>query len=126
MIYLFTICSSSDGAMDMSQYSPCQEFDLMFGMIFYNVEDSLSAILDFLYETDMLSLNRLAYNISVDSVIAGNVFADDAERAAAYSFCNVSFGPCSVLVFDNFDGAFRDVSPYNYRVRRPLSLILRV
>ena len=102
--------------MDMSLHSPCQEFDMMFGLLFYNEYDSLSAILDFLHVTDTLDLNRLSYDISIDAVIGGYVFSDDADRANGYSFCNISYGPCSVLLFDNFDTAFRDVSAYNYRV----------
>lgn len=81
--------------------SYCQVFDFMIGVIFFNTT-SAYPIMELIGKYGVENINRLAYNISADAIESSLSVQD---RAEAYRFCNLSFGPCNVSSSPNFFGS---------------------
>jgi hypothetical protein len=67
-------------------------FDFMIGAIFFDVEIP-DPLFELIGKYGVGIINALAFNISVDAI--SNSYSPE-QRASAYAFCNISFGPCSV------------------------------
>lgn len=101
---------------DASADSYCQIFDFVIGVIFYDRSDAYPLFeLISTYGTDMI--NKLSYDISCDG--AQRTLFSPEERKEAYNFCNLSFGPCNVIMFNTFDDKTHGVSDFHYQVFTP-------
>lgn len=76
----------------MTDDSYCQVFDFMIGVIFYDTTSPLP-LFELVARYGVAAINDLSYNASADA-IEESLTAE--ERGAAYSFCDLSFGPCNV------------------------------
>jgi hypothetical protein len=88
----------------------------MIGVIFYDAPTAVP-LLELLYAYGIDAIVDLSYNITVDAVVQ-KLYTPE-ERREAYQFCNISFGPCSVVMFNTFDEKTHSVSDYHYQVRKP-------
>jgi hypothetical protein len=124
-------CDCDQG--DAKIYEYCHTFDFMIGFIFYNLpsendkeagELSLStiALLTLMQQSDILELNRQAYNISYAASMYDTdlyeKFQSPEWRADIYKFCTLKdFGSCSLILFNAFDENSHSVSDFNYQLR---------
>jgi hypothetical protein len=61
--------------------------------------------------------NKKAYDLSLDPFV--DKYDTVEERRAIYDFCNMSYGPCSAIMFNIFTDRNKGVSEYHYQVTQP-------
>jgi hypothetical protein len=118
---------------DAMKYPYCHTFDFMIGFLFYNLPSandddseqlSLStvALLTLMQKSNILDLNRQAYNISYAAAMYDTELYEEFQtpqwRSKAYDFCTLrEFGACSLILFNAFDSNSHSVSDFNYQLR---------
>lgn len=85
-------------------------------MIFYDTNSTLP-LFELISTHGVDHINHLSYNISVDGADQ-TMFHPDTRRDA-YEFCDLSFGPCNVIMFNTFDDKTHSVSDFHYQVLHP-------
>jgi hypothetical protein len=114
------------------KYPYCHTFDFMIGFLFYNLPSvndddsnqlSLStvALLTLMQKSNILDLNRQAYNISYAAAMYDTDLYEEFQtpqwRSKAYDFCTLrDFGSCSLILFNAFDSNSHSVSDYNFQL----------
>lgn len=111
VFFFCSFISSEVGPYNTSSY--CNVFDLMMGVVFYPTL-AYEPILELLTVHSPLKIASLAYDASVKSLY-GNYYHDERE----YDFCTLSYGSCSLMMFDFFDENFRIVSGNHHIVDYP-------
>ena len=112
---LFFFRVSADAA-DAAADSYCQVFDFVIGVIFYDTNSTLP-LFELISTHGVDRINHLSYNISVDG--ADQTMFHPDTRKEAYEFCDLSFGPCNVIMFNTFDDKTHSVSDFHYQVFHP-------
>ena len=100
--------------------SYCNIYDFLLGVLTYNstVIDPMVELIMTLDFPDSNHTNRLAYEISLDPFV--DKYDSAAERGGIYDFCTLSFGACSVAMFNIFGGQHEhSVSEFHYQIPQP-------
>ena len=131
--HFFPFCYLHSDEGDAMKYPYCHTFDFMIGFLFYNlptVDDSDSkelslstlALLTLMQQSNILELNRQAYNITYAAAMYETDLYEGFQapewRSKAYDFCTLrEFGACSILLFNSFDSNSHSVSNFNFQLK---------
>lgn len=99
--------------------SYCNVFDFLLGILVYNsttIDPMIELILTVDFPRSNMT-NKNAYDVSLDPFV--EKYDTVAERKEIYDFCTMSYGPCSVMMFNLFSDSNKGVSEYHYQVRQP-------